>query len=104
MNQIHNRNLILRSQYLSQVVEVSRWCVQAMRSQKMKRTATHRNTRDKNCSSECCGVPGLAAENKHKALLYSNFGTFRQHNRICSTSWSRLFKIVVISTVIDTHV
>ncbi len=66
MNQIHNRNLILRSQYLSQVVEVSRWCVQAMRSQKMKRTATHRNTRDKNCSSECCGVPGLAAENKHK--------------------------------------
>jgi hypothetical protein len=36
----------------------------AIRSQQMKRTATHKNTFDKNCSSSNCGVPrGAMTEN-----------------------------------------
>ena len=42
------------------LIEVSMWVIYAISNQKINKTATQRNIFDKNCSSPCWGVPGVA--------------------------------------------
>lgn len=41
-------------------------CIYAISSQNIIASATNRKSRDRNCSSVCCGVPGAAVWGQHK--------------------------------------